>query len=56
MPKNVMLTHANIGANATQNIHPGTSRNQIATGNFGKYKTSYVSLTCERKDALTRLN
>lgn len=32
-----MLTHFNVGSNVTQNIHPGTSRNQLATG------TSYIS-------------
>jgi acyl-CoA synthetase (AMP-forming)/AMP-acid ligase II len=28
-----MLTHANVGVNVSQNIHPGTSKNQMATGN-----------------------
>ena len=32
MPKSVMLTHANVGANVSQNLHPGSHTNHSATG------------------------
>ncbi|KAK4037209.1 hypothetical protein OUZ56_029248 [Daphnia magna] len=41
VPKNVMLTHFNVGSNVTQNIHPGTSRNQLATD---QYQETHICL------------
>ncbi len=32
MSKNVMLSHANVGANVSQNLHPGSTSSRFATG------------------------
>jgi hypothetical protein len=43
MPKSVMLTHANVGANVSQNIHPGSSTNQMATGKNTQNTCNYLN-------------
>lgn len=39
LPKGVMLTHASVGANIQQCLHPGTSKGSIATESFQEVYT-----------------
>ena len=59
MPKSVMLTHATVGANVSQNLHPGSHTNHSATGMFNVYlhlviyNLLYLVLTTEVTEVTT---